>query len=97
MDPTDDYDVLRFECPRCAHVATDDYEVIDSGVPVDWRCEVCRRMFNVLLTDCELCGCETIHVALAGVEQVVAIDALCHRCVKPSSSNEALAQSVAVF
>ena len=31
MDPSDECSALRFECPRCGHVETDDYEVIDRG------------------------------------------------------------------
>ena len=56
MDPSDDCSALRFECPRCGHVETDDYEVIDRNAAVDWRCESCLRLFSVLLTECEHCG-----------------------------------------
>ncbi len=95
MDPADEYYVLRFECPRCAHVVADDFELIDIGVPADWRCDACRRIFNVLLTECELCGCESVHVALACAEQADANHVFCHRCGNPNLSNEDLAQSVA--
>lgn len=93
MDPSDDCDALRVECPRCGHVETDDYEVIDRSVAVDWRCQSCRRLFSVLLTECEHCGCEGVQVALTGAEQPKPTDVRCHHCGKPSLRHEDLAES----
>ena len=93
MDPSDDCSALRFECPRCGHVETDDYEVIDRDAAVDWRCESCLRLFSVLLSECEHCGCEGVHAALTGAEQANSTYIRCQYCGKPSLRHEDLTES----
>ena len=93
MEPFDDWNALRFECPRCGHSETDDFEVIDRGIAVNWRCESCRRLFSVLFTECENCGFEGVQTALTGAEQENTTDVLCRRCGKPSLHHEHLAES----
>jgi transcription elongation factor Elf1 len=93
MDPSDDCSALRFECPRCGHVEADDYEVIDRSAAVDWRCESCLRLFSVLLTECEHCGCEGVHSALSSAEQDNPNHVRCQHCGKPSLRHEDLAES----
>jgi transcription elongation factor Elf1 len=93
MDPSEDCSALKFECPRCGHVETDDYEVIDRGAAVDWRCGSCMRLFSVLLTECEHCGCEALHAALTSAEQANPTDVRCHHCGRASSRHEDLAES----
>lgn len=97
MDPSDDCSALQVECPRCGHVETDDYEVIDTGTAVDWRCGSCLRLFSVLLTECEHCGCESVHPALTGAEQATPNDVRCQHCGKPSLRHEELTESSEVL
>jgi len=93
MDPSDDCSALRFECPRCGHVATDDYEVIDGGTAVDWRCGSCVRLFSVLLTECEHCGREGVQAALTGAEQANLTDVRCQHCGRTSLRHDDLTES----
>lgn len=93
MVPDDDCRALRFDCPRCGHVEDDDYEVIDCGVPTDWRCAACRRVFSVLLTECDNCSREGVHTALTSTEQSNATDLLCRQCGRPVLRHDELAES----
>lgn len=93
-DPAlDDDFALRFECPRCGHVERNDYEVIDAATPTACRCGSCRRVFSVLLMECDHCGGETVSVALSAAELPQPADVACSDCGKPYLAHEDSAQS----
>ena len=79
---------LQFRCPRCGQLDRDEYEVIDMEAPADWRCGACRRLFNVLVCECERCGAEVVSVALSQQEQPSAAAVLCPDCGVPCHRDE---------
>lgn len=80
---------LEFDCPRCGHLEFDPLEVIGAGVPVDWRCTSCTRVFNVLLSECEHCAAETVSVALASAEQADPNAVACDACQRLPCAHDA--------
>lgn len=84
--------VLMFRCPRCGHAEQDEYEVIDAGTAVTWRCGGCERPFSVLLTECMHCAAETVRVALAATEQPSPAQATCSQCNRAPLRDEDFAQ-----
>lgn len=88
--PIESDSALQFRCPRCGQLERDDYEVVDLATPVDWRCGACRRLFNVLVCDCERCGTEVTSVALSLHEQPPAAALSCPACGTPCHGDEEL-------
>jgi transcription elongation factor Elf1 len=85
---TDDGDYLRFGCPRCGHVARDEYETLEALTPTEWRCDHCARVFNVLLLDCLHCGYESTSVALIAAEQPPPQYLVCPSCQRAAVDHE---------
>jgi len=51
---------LQFECPHCALVEDDEYELLDSDLPIDVRCSGCDRSYTVAVMECDACGAECL-------------------------------------
>jgi transcription elongation factor Elf1 len=89
--------VLEFECPRCGHPEQDEFETLDDSHPADWRCDVCHRVFSVLLVACERCGNESVSVATNAAEQPRVREVICERCHMPCLRHEAKPAQVDQF
>lgn len=81
---------LVFQCPRCAHQNSDDFEVLDVATPSPWCCAGCTRTFSVMLRECEHCGAESIDVALHSSELAPGEDQPCSICGRRSTRDEEL-------
>jgi len=82
------FSALQFQCPRCAELHCDDYEMLDIGVPSEWRCSGCERLFTILLTECDYCAAEAIEVALVATELAYVSTLPCPSCGKRSAQHE---------
>jgi len=82
------FSALQFQCPRCAELHCDDYEMLDIGVPSEWRCSGCGRLFTILLTECDYCAAEAIEVALVATELAYVSTLPCPSCGKRSAQHE---------
>lgn len=85
---TDTGNSLAFACPRCGHLARDEYETLDAMSPTDWRCDHCAKFFNILLLDCPHCASETVSVALIAAEQPSPQYFVCRSCHRPARDHE---------
>ena len=80
--------VLQFQCPRCGQLERDEYEVLSVGTPHDWRCGACSKLLGVLIRECDLCGAESVTVALAASELPVVTCLPCTGCGRSGEHHE---------
>jgi transcription elongation factor Elf1 len=97
MDPSLNDTALRFECPRCGHEESDDYEVVDVGIPTAWRCSGCSRPFSVMLLECHDCGAERVESALQASEHSAIEHIHCGQCGCGLLRHEETDESIASF
>lgn len=88
--PIESDSALQFRCPRCGELERDDYEVLNLAAPADWQCGTCRRLFNVLVCECERCGADVMSVALSLQEQPPPDSLTCTACGSPCHRDEEL-------
>ena len=80
--------VLQFQCPRCGQLERDEYEVLSVGTPHEWRCGACSKLLGVLICECDLCGAESVTVALAASELPVVTCLPCTGCGRSGEHHE---------
>ena len=53
---------LSVECPHCAHVEDDDFELLDGDRLQALLCGGCEREFHAAIMECRACGSECIFI-----------------------------------
>lgn len=64
IDTSADSAGLRYTCPHCGAVESDEYEVLLLDATYALSCNACRGPFHLALLECSHCGEEAVHVSV---------------------------------
>lgn len=74
---------ISITCPHCGHVTHDDWECLGRNSCSGMLCESCGKAFTVMISECLLCGEETVFNwrVMPAVEARYLLD--CEHCAQP--------------
>ena len=88
IDASVDSAGLRYRCPHCGAVESDDYEVLSLNATYALTCNGCRHRFFLALLECPRCGEEAVHTSAGAATPNELRQLKCRHCGHSVVENE---------
>ena len=85
---------LSVECPHCAHVEDDDFELLDGDRRQALRCSACGREFHMAAMECRVCATEHVFSWTHRPPPDRFDHLLCETCQQPYQDHEAASRDL---
>ena len=79
---------LSVECPHCAQVEDDDFELLDGDRLQALRCSACGREFHMAAMECRVCATEYVFSWTHRPPPDRFDHLVCERCQQPYQDHE---------